>query len=280
MAATTAAAPRHSCAKLSVAVEDPKAAGGGSVFVKATWLPTRFSLAVTDGTGAWVADASDAEVRLRAEQWDQPVAEYLNLAERYLAFQQPTSSYSFHHAGNGSRRLSWTFEKQGTKLEWRWKLQPSPNTQQTISGILDFLMDANIRLSEEVVRKTQSFDKLKQESEKCLEQSERFNKEKAEFEEATFTKFVAVLNSKKAKLRQLRDKISELESADKPPEEGEEEEQGGNSTDRTELFEEGSDKEASVNDEPSKTGSGDHHSSPEKSGATFRGKQGRKRTRK
>ena len=103
--ATTAAAPRHSCAKLSVPVEDPKAAGGSGIFVKATWLPTRFSLAVTDGSGAWVADASEAEVRLRAEQWDQPVAEYLALAERYLAFHQPSSTYSFHEAGNGNRRV-------------------------------------------------------------------------------------------------------------------------------------------------------------------------------
>lgn len=273
--AISGAALRHSCAKLSVAVEDPKAPGGGAIFVKATWLPTRFSLAVTDGAGAWVADASDAEVRLRAEQWDQPVAEYLALAERYLAFHQPSSTYSFHDAGNGHRRLSWAFERQGTKLEWRWKLLPSPNTQQTIAEILDFLMDANIRLSEEVVRKTQSFDKLKQESEKCLQQSERFNTEKAEFEQATFSKFVAVLNSKKAKLRQLKDKLAALESSNKAPKDDEE-----NSTDRTELFDEGSDKEPSVNDEPSETGSDDFHSSPEKSAATSRGRRGRKRTRK
>ncbi|KAK8444191.1 hypothetical protein SEVIR_9G096500v4 [Setaria viridis] len=137
-------------------------------------------------------------------------------------------------------------------------------------------MDANIRLSEEVVRKTQSFDKLKQEADKCLQQSERFNNEKAEFEQATFSKFVAVLNSKKTKLRQLRDKVAELESADKPPKEEEEE----NSTDRTEQFEGGSDKEASVNDEPSETGSGDHHSSPEKSAATSQGRgRGRKRAK-
>ncbi|XP_048548836.1 DNA repair protein XRCC4 isoform X1 [Triticum urartu] len=282
--ATAAAAPRHSCAKLSVAVEDPKAPGGGGIFVKATWLPTRFSLAVTDGAGAWVADASDAEVRLRAEQWDQPVSEYLALAERYLAFHQPSSTYSFHEAGAG-RRLSWTFEKQGTKLEWRWKLQPAAHPQQTIAEVLDFLMDANIRLSlsyqEEVVRKTQSFEKVKQEAENCLQQSERFNTEKAEFEQASFTKFVAVLNSKKAKLRQLKDRIAALESTEKAPKEEEEEE--GHSTDRTEPIEDGSDKDHSVNDEPSETGSGgDPHSSPEKSAAaaTSRGRRGRKRTRK
>lgn len=44
-------------------------------------------------------------------------------------------------------QLSWTFEKQGTKLEWRWKCQPSSNNKQTTAEILDFLMDANIRLS-------------------------------------------------------------------------------------------------------------------------------------
>ena len=46
-----------------------------------------------------------------------------------------------------SLQLSWTFEKEGTKLEWRWKCQPAPNSKETTAGILDFLMDANIRLS-------------------------------------------------------------------------------------------------------------------------------------
>lgn len=86
---------------------------------------------------------------------------------------------------------------------------------------------------------------------------------------------MAVLNSKKAKLRQLKDKLTEFESADKAPKEEDE-----NSTDKTELFEEASDKDASVNDEPSETGGGDLHSSPEKTAATSRGGRGRKRTRK
>ncbi|XP_031397628.1 DNA repair protein XRCC4-like isoform X2 [Punica granatum] len=97
--------------------------------------------------------ASEEEVRERAAQWDQPEADYIELAERYLGFQQPGSVYKFTDAENR------------TKLEWRWKCQPSPNPQQTNSGILNFLMDANIRLSEEVVRKTKSFERLKVETE-------------------------------------------------------------------------------------------------------------------
>ena len=50
--------------------------------------------------------ASEDEVRERASQWDQPVSEYIELAERYLGFQQPGSVYGFSDAGNGHRRVS------------------------------------------------------------------------------------------------------------------------------------------------------------------------------
>lgn len=43
----------------------------------------------------------------RAAQWDQPVSEYLQLAERYLGFQQPDSLYSFTDDGDsGHKRVT------------------------------------------------------------------------------------------------------------------------------------------------------------------------------
>jgi hypothetical protein len=44
-------------------------------------------------------------VRERAAQWDQPVPEYVELAERYLGFQQPGSVYRFADAGDGHKRV-------------------------------------------------------------------------------------------------------------------------------------------------------------------------------
>lgn len=44
---------------------------------------------------------------------------------------------------------------------------------------------------EEVVRKTQAFDKLKAEAERCSQQSERFSNEKVEFESSVYSKVVA-----------------------------------------------------------------------------------------
>lgn len=159
------------------------------------------------------------------------------MSERYLGFQQPGSVYGFSDAGGGFKRLSWTFEKEGTKLEWRWKFTPAENNMNITSAILDFLMDANIRLSEEVVIKTKSNEKLRSEAEKCLSQSEKFQKEKAEFETTIYSKFLGVLNSKKAKLRELRDRLSNQETGAKL------EEDEGESTDKTETFDGDSDNE-------------------------------------
>ncbi|MCD9560840.1 DNA repair protein xrcc4 [Datura stramonium] len=233
------ASPKHTCLKLEI----PNKAHPGEkeqIFVKGTWFSSYFDLFITDGLQAWTCHASEEEVEERASQWDQPVSEYIDLGEKYLGLQQSGSLYGFDDAGTGHKRLSWTFEKEGTKLEWRWKCQPSPNSKKTTADILDFLMDANIRLSEEVVSKTQSFERLRVEAEKCLTQSEKLSKEKEEFESAIYAKFLGVLNSKKKKLRELRDKPSKQGTAVEEPVE-----EDTQSTDRTDTFDEGSDEEKS-----------------------------------
>lgn len=50
--------------------------------------------------------ASEDEVSERASLWDQPVADYIELAEKYLGFQQPGSVYGFADARDGHKRVS------------------------------------------------------------------------------------------------------------------------------------------------------------------------------
>nr|GMD95206.1 DNA repair protein XRCC4 [Ipomoea batatas] len=233
--------PRQTCLKLEIPSSDESEPRRVErVFVKGTWFPSRFDLSITNGLHGWICNASEEEVEERASQWDQPVSEYIDMAEKYLGFQQPGSVYGFSDAGAGHRRLSWTFEKEGTKLEWRWKCKPSPDSKNTTADILDFLMDANIQLSEEVLNKTQAFERLQIEAGKCLAQSEKLVKEKEQFESAIYAKFLGVLNSKKAKLRELRDRLPNKA----PCKQAQEEEEEG-STDRTETFDEESNEEKS-----------------------------------
>lgn len=148
----------------------------------------------------------------RAAGWDESVSEYLQRAQFYLSHQHPESSYAFLADGE-NRKLTWTMEKHGTKLEGKWRCEKAKNDQEVTCNILNFLMDSNVKLSDEVLRKTQSFERVKGEAEKCLKQSEQFKNEKQKFETDIFRKFVAVLNSKKAKLRELRDKLARFEPA-------------------------------------------------------------------
>ncbi|KAL5994905.1 hypothetical protein ACLOJK_024962 [Asimina triloba] len=238
--------PRHSCLKLEAEGEEGK--GKSVIFVKGTWFDSRFNLSITDGLDAWICDAaSESEVSERAGQWDQPVAEYVETAERYLGFQQPGSVYRFADAGNGNRRPS--ISTSASVL-----LGPGTINIKFVQLPGSEIVCLDLLHKEEVVRKTQSFDRLKAEAGKCLAQSERFKDEKAEFESAIYAKFVEVLNSKKAKLRELRDKLSKCQASEKSPE-GEDE-----STDRTEIYDEESDdvesnKQSSEEDLPSTSNS-------------------------
>lgn len=122
---------KHTCLRLVLSGTDP-------IFVKGTWHPSRFDISITDGSSSWLCngtnphdsnlfffffvsflwtdffillgligiEATEEEVAERAAQWDQPVSEYLQLAEQYLGFQQPNSIYSFSDALEGSKRVS------------------------------------------------------------------------------------------------------------------------------------------------------------------------------
>ena len=90
---------RHTCLKLVPQDSDP-------IFVKGTWFPSHFHLSITDGLHTWICHASQDDVHDRAALWDQPVSDYVLLAERYLGFQQPGSVYRFTDAGDSNKRVS------------------------------------------------------------------------------------------------------------------------------------------------------------------------------
>ncbi|TKY51887.1 DNA repair protein XRCC4 [Spatholobus suberectus] len=230
---------RYSCSKLLIP-NGNSATGEEPIFVKATWFPTHFHLAITDGQAAWHCHPSEEEVKQRAAHWDLPVSEYLQLSDRYLGLQQPRSVYAFDDAGDGHKRLSWTFEKEGMTLLWRWKCVQSPNSKKSNVEILDFLMGSNVKLSDKVVGENELFEKMKVEAEKCLAQSERIANERVEFESEIYAKFLGVLNSKKSKLRELRDKLLKRENTEKSPQEED--------TEKTESFDEESDYDRSDED--------------------------------
>lgn len=189
----------------------------------------------------------------RAAGWDESVAEYLQRAQLYLSHQHPDSTYAFIADGE-NRKLSWTMEKHGTKLEGKWRCEKAKDDQRTSCEILNFLMDSNVKLSDEMLRKTQSFERMKLEAEKCLQQNEQFKDAKQQFEIDIFKKFIAVLNSKKAKLREVRDKLARLEPTTSAAHQDKESDLEDETDD-----DEGEDEDDESNDSKEKNEEGERH---------------------
>ncbi|KAL3700340.1 hypothetical protein R1sor_018362 [Riccia sorocarpa] len=202
------------CARL--VVEQPDTASGtGVIYLKSRWFATHFTLSISDGFNAWTCQASPEEVSRKAFSWDYTVTQYLDQAKEHLDHQNPECTYSFTPIGDGGRKLSWTLEKDGVRLVAHWKAEKSSNPKEITSDILDCLMNGSARLSEELQRKTRSFESLKSEAAQLTAQSQKFRDLKIQFEDDIYRKFVAVLNSKKAKLRELRNAVLKVPGAGK-----------------------------------------------------------------
>eukprot|EP00850_Spirogloea_muscicola_P011831 SM000075S21920 [mRNA] locus=s75:62995:69703:- [translate_table: standard] len=200
MAASPPPPAPATCARLRLAP-------AGAVYVRGAWLPDAFHLAVTNGAAAWTYHASSAEVAERADDWDIPPEEYVrDVVKKYLAQQQPSSTYSLDVSEDGKALLTWTLllTEGGIKYEARWELEAASNSQEIICSILDFVMDDRLTLLETIDEKARSFERMKAEAEKCLTQSERFKDAKQQAEDVLLKKVVVLLNAKKAKIRELQ----------------------------------------------------------------------------
>ncbi|XP_078442009.1 L10-interacting MYB domain-containing protein-like isoform X2 [Wolffia australiana] len=74
-------------------------------------------------------------------------SEFMALTEMHLASQQLGSAYRFEDIGDGQRRLSWTFEKRGEIMEWRWDCELCGDKKRATIEFLDSLLDMHIPLA-------------------------------------------------------------------------------------------------------------------------------------
>lgn len=187
------------------------------LFVKSEWKPARseptsFSLAISDGLWAWKFEGTEKFVQDRAEAWDKSVSWVMDKVKFYLSVGQPGVTYRFNKTRDNQRKLSFDIEDTESELPLtaNFILVNASDPGSVTSGLLDFLHDSNCRLTESYLRKRRDFDRMTRENEVLTEQNERFKALKNQFKEDAYKKFVPVLNSKKAKLRELRKEIEKL----------------------------------------------------------------------
>ncbi|XP_024518213.1 DNA repair protein XRCC4-like [Selaginella moellendorffii] len=213
-----------------------------SVYARVQWTPGAFTLDVSDGFQAWSCSPSRDMIEDRASQWDQSVADYLRDVRSRLSEHQASSVYKLETPSSNEAKLSWTIQRAGTTLESRWKLIKSADSKAINCQILDFVLEADTKIREELKNKTRLFNSMKAEVDKYLEQNKRLVQEKNQSEEELIRKFVALLNSKKAKLRELQLAVPTPSRRSSSGDDDEEEE----ATDREDNGDEEDDDQSSI----------------------------------
>ncbi|XP_024395185.1 DNA repair protein XRCC4 [Physcomitrium patens] len=185
-----------------------------SLFVKSEWKPTRldpmsFFLFVSDGQRAWTFDGSESFVKERAEAWDKKPRWVMEKIQFYLSVAQPGVNYRFTKIRDLHRKLSFDVQDKESDLYLTANLSmlSASDPERITCDLLEFLHDSNCRLTESFLKKCRDYDRLRSESEVLVEQNKRFKDLKSQTQEVMYKKFVAVLNSKKAKLKELKKEL-------------------------------------------------------------------------
>eukprot|EP00897_Mesotaenium_endlicherianum_P004718 jgi/Mesen1/4274/ME000022S03568 len=192
------------------------------VYLLVEWFEGWCNISMTDGEKAWYRKVTEAEVSERASIWDiDPKKYFRDKLQRYLSHQQSTSYSIEFNEKTDKKKLIWELEPEQNEslgasevLAASVLLTPVPNAKAVTQKILDHFFVKNVKLDGDNWRTARNFDKMKAEYEKCLAQSERFKNEKDNLENDLFKKFVSVLNTKKAKLRELKQALEARSQSD------------------------------------------------------------------
>ncbi|GAQ79241.1 DNA-repair protein XRCC4 [Klebsormidium nitens] len=183
-------------------------------YVLGEWSKTHFTIRVSDGAQAWEGQVSADEVEKRANRWDWTPLKYVDAAVEHLREQQEEAKASYQVTEKDARTLQLAWEmkqagEEGVPLRGLVNLEKTDDPGAVLRLMMDYMHRKRAQLEMELSRKTRAFRNMKEEADKCANQARGFAEEKAHLESDLYQKFAAVLNAKKAKIRELKSQLGD-----------------------------------------------------------------------
>uniref|UniRef100_UPI0037E90047 DNA repair protein XRCC4 n=1 Tax=Semicossyphus pulcher TaxID=241346 RepID=UPI0037E90047 len=230
-----------------------------SYFLRVDWrgrgLSSGFQLLLTDGQDAWRGDVSEAAVREEAEELEMQTERYIQDLQQALTETDTSSTYSFSLTPSPPGRSSTVtlaYEKVQRDISFRLGsvlLQAVPEPAEAVREILlhslqrgNTLLHHNHKLEEENER-------LRGEQQRIAAEMKRYAGGKEVLEAELYSRFVLVLNEKKAKIRSLQETVTHLQETRSSKEKKNED---SVKSDRTAAQEEDDEYGGSTDEEPEK----------------------------
>ncbi|KAM4634481.1 DNA repair protein XRCC4 [Polymixia lowei] len=191
-------------------------------FLRVDWkgrdLGSGFQLLLTDGQNAWRGEVSQAAVCGEAEELEMPKDKYVQDLCQALTGTETSTTYSFTLTSQPGHSASITlaYEKVQKDISFRLGsvlLSAVPEPAEAVRELLHHGLERGGTLERHNQKLQDENRRLKQEQQHITAELKRYAGGKETLEAELYSRFVLVLNEKKAKIRSLQETVTTLQEA-------------------------------------------------------------------
>ncbi|XP_072137374.1 DNA repair protein XRCC4 isoform X2 [Mobula birostris] len=187
-------------------------------YLKIGWdedLGNGFTITLCNGEQAWSGNVSSDQITIEASEAEMDREKYVEeLRCALITRDEKTNRYSFDFIKDSEREVfHFSYEKVSQDISFRLgsvELKEVSSTTDIIKELIDMVLQSNTELRSRNNSLQQENKRLLSERNSGLEQLEEYVKAKEDLEQDLYSRFILVLNAKKAKIRQLQEHLKRV----------------------------------------------------------------------
>lgn len=192
----------------------------GSYFLRLDWtgpdLGSGFRLLLTDTQEAWRGEVSEAALCEEATELEMDKNRYMEDLQQALTGAQVSSTYTFSLSPERGSTVTLAYEKVQKDISFQLGsvlLTALPDPAEAVRDLLMYSLDRAGSLENHNHRLQEQNQSLREEHQRITAEMKTYRGGKEALEAELFSRFVLVLNEKKAKIRSLQRTLTDLQDS-------------------------------------------------------------------